>query len=206
MTLELFFNEIRRTIFGGKLNQPQVTNIEIILDTWQRLLPGADLRWIANSLAQIHHETGGRMTPVRETFADSDEVARARLERAWKQGRLPWVRTPYWRDGYFGRGPIQLTHRRNYLRMGERIGVDLVANPALMLDSKISAEVAVIGMVEGLFTGRKLADYFNDTTDDPLNARRIINGPDGTDQRVSSLHERFLRALTSVTRSTWHEF
>lgn len=202
MTLELFFNEIRRTIFGGKLNQPQVTNIEIILDTWRRLLPGADLRWIANSLAQIHHETGGRMTPVRETFADSDEVARARLERAWKQGRLPWVKNPYWGDGWFGRGHIQLTHRRNYLRMGERIGVDLVANPSLMLDSKISAEVAIIGMVEGLFTGRKLADYFNDTTDDPLNARRIINGPDGTDQRVSSLHERFLRALTSATRST----
>lgn len=195
MNRELFFNEIRRTIFGGKLNQPQVTNIEVILDTWRRLLPGADPRWIANSLAQIHHETGGRMTPVRETFADSDEVAKARLERAWKQGRLPWGSTPYWREGWFGRGHIQLTHRRNYLRMGDRIGVDLVASPELMLDSNVSAEVAVIGMVEGLFTGHKLADYFSETTDDPPNARRIINGQDGTDARVSNLHRLFLTAL-----------
>ena len=195
---EIFFNEIRRPIFGGRLSSPQVKNIEIILDTWERLYPDADPRWIANSLAQIHHETGGRMEPVRETFASSDEVAKSRLERAWKTGRLPWVRAPYWRTGYFGRGHIQLTHERNYLRVGERIGVDLVGNPALMLDSKISAEVAVIGMVDGLFTRKSLGDYFNETTDDPPNARRIINGPDGTDAKVARLHHQFLSALAAA--------
>ena len=199
MNRETFFNEIRRSIFKGRLSHPQVKNIEVMLDTWERLYPDADSRWIANSLAQVHHETGGRMEPVREAFAASDEVAKSRLERAWKTGRLPWVRAPYWRTGYFGRGHIQLTHERNYLRVGERIGVDLVGNPALMLDSKISAEVAVVGMVEGLFTGKGLEDYFNESTDDPSNARRIINGPDGTDAKVARLHHQFLSALAAAS-------
>lgn len=201
MNREAFFNEIRRTIFGGKLSQPQVTNINLLLEAWEKHYPSADLRWVANSLAQIHHETGGKMTPVRETFADSDAVAIARLERAWKTGRLPWVKNPYWKDGWFGRGHIQLTHRRNYLRMGERIGVDLATQPSLMLEPRISAEVAVIGMVEGLFTGKKLGHFFNATTDDPINARRIINGPDSTERRIADVHQRFLLALTSASGS-----
>ena len=201
MNRERFFNEIRRTIFR-RLSQPQVDNIEIILDTWQEEYPGADPRWIANSLAQIYHETGGRIEPVRETFAESDAVAVARLERAWRSGRLPWVKTPYWRDGWFGRGHIQLTHEDNYRRMGERCVIDLVKNPSLMLVPKTSAIVAIVGMVEGLFTGKKFRDYFNETTNDPLGARRIINGKDGTDAKVARLHQQFLAALEAASGTT----
>ena len=192
---EAFFTQIRSTVFHNRLNQDQVDNLNTLLDTWEILLPNADPRWIANSLAQIHHETGGRMTPIRETFAESDWQAVDRLERAWRNGKLPWVRKPYWHDGWFGRGHIQLTHQANYRKMAERTGYPLVDRPSLMLAPKVSAEVAVIGMVEGLFTGQKLADYFNETTDDPLNARRIVNGPDGTDAKVAALHHQFLKAL-----------
>lgn len=33
-----------------------------------------------------------------------------------------------------------------------------------------------IGMIKGLFTGKKLSDYLTDTKKDYFNARRIING------------------------------
>jgi len=195
---ERFFSVVREEVFGGRLNQDQVDNLNVLLDTWEDFLPNADLHWIANSMAQIHHETGGRMTPVRETFAETDRQAMDRLERAWRSNKIPWVRKPYWNDGWFGRGHIQLTHRSNYVKMGQRTGHPLVDRPSLMLVPAVSAEVAIIGMVEGSFTGKKLSDYrFPEALDakPEENPRRIINGPDGTDAKVAELHRKFLRAL-----------
>jgi len=202
MNRKIFFNDVRASLFRGRLTDPQVLNIEIIIDTWDRLMLAAPEHWIANSLAQIHHETGERMTPVRETFAENDKQAKERLERAWSRGQLKWVRTPYWRDGYFGRGPIQLTHLSNYHKMAERTGYDLVGNPGLMLDPKIGNEVSIIGMVEGLFTGKKLPDFrFPEALELPpaLNPRRIINGPDGTDAKVADYHRKYYNALKLAT-------
>jgi len=195
---EKFFSVVRGEVFGGRLDQGQVDNLNVLLDAWKRLYPSADVHWIANSLAQIHRETGGRMAPVRETFAGTDRQAMDRLERAWREGKLPWVRKPYWSDGWFGRGHIQLTHQANYAKMGERTGHPLVDRPSLMLDPKVSAEVAVIGMVEGSFTGKRLSDYlFPNALDAPPahNPRRIVNGRDGTDAKVAELHRKFLKAL-----------
>jgi hypothetical protein len=56
----------------------------------------------------------------------------------------------------------------------------------------------VIGMAEGSFTGKKLADYrFPDALDAPpaSNPRRIINGADGTDAKVAALHRKYYHAL-----------
>lgn len=41
--------------------------------------------------------------------------------------------------------------------------VDLVNKPEQAFDPQISAQILVIGMKEGKFTGRDLDDYFNDT-------------------------------------------
>jgi hypothetical protein len=49
-------------------------------------------------------------------------------------------------------------------------------------------------MAEGWFTGVKLGDYFNENTDDPINARRIINGND-KDELIAGYHDTFLEAL-----------
>lgn len=48
-------------------------------------------------------------------------------------------------DGYRyrGRGDFQLTGRGNYVRMGAKLGVDLVGNPDLANDPVISARIAV---------------------------------------------------------------
>ena len=42
----------------------------------------------------------------------------------------------------------------------------------------VATKVCFIGMVKGLFTGKGLSNYLNDTKTDFVNARRIINGTD----------------------------
>lgn len=70
---------------------------------------------------------------------------------------------------YKGRGFIQLTGRSNYTNYGRVLGIDLVNNPNLALDPKISALI--------------LAQYFKDrgvniamNNSDYIKARRIVNG------------------------------
>jgi hypothetical protein len=53
------------------------------------------------------------------------------------------------------------------------------------------------GMAEGWFTGVALGDYFNEDKDDPVNARRIINGNDD-DTLIAGYHRTFLEALNAA--------
>lgn len=205
MDKKIFFNELRgSTLFKGGLSQENVIGAESIVDAAMKYRI-IDPHHVANMLADTYHETGGYMSPIKETvYAShkdknpSDKTVIARLDKAYKAGQLPWVKTPYWKDGWFGRGQIQLTHEKNYLKAGTAIGVNLVANRDLMLDPKISAEVTVVGMRDGLFTGKKLSDYnFPSALSAPVdkNPRRIINGEDGTDAAVASYHKVFYNAL-----------
>ena len=193
MDRTVFFDAIRPA-FGNRLASYHVTGMVALLDA------GADLplHHMANVLAQVRRETGGIMAPIKETVAPSHadkdpsdlEVIR-RLDRAYAAGKLPWVKAPYWRDGWFGRGQIQLTHRANYAKFG-------ISNPADALLPHVSAHVAVTGMRDGMFTGRKLADYqFPADLDAPQhrNPRRIVNGPDGSDVQVAKFHRQFAAAL-----------
>jgi predicted chitinase len=188
-----FFAYARRSPFGGRLSQDQVDGINAILKAWD-YYGLTDRRWLACILANVFHETGGRMVPVRETFASTDAGAKAALEKAWKEGRLPTVKTPYWRGNLFGRGQIQITHEKNYRKLGQRLGVDLVARPELALDLDISAKIVVVGMAEGLFTGKRLDDYFSATADDPVGSRAIVNGTDKA-KLIATYYKAFLDAI-----------
>lgn len=143
-------------VFGTSLSKKQFEGVEAILDEAQRR--GTSLFHLAAILAEGYHETGGQMQPVKETvYASSkdrnpsDAVVISRLEKAFKAGKLPWVKTPYWRGGWFGRGLIQLTHKANYDKFG--------VTKQSALDLKTSVRVMFDGMEKGLFTGRKLSDY-----------------------------------------------
>ena len=167
--------------FGTSLSQRQVDGIEALLDAG--VASNLPIAHMANVLSQVHHETGGGMYPVKETVYPaskdknpSDKTVIGRLDRAWGAGKLPWVSEPYWRDGWFGRGVIQLTHRDNYKRMSSVVGYDLVSNPELALDVPISAAIAVEGMRLGLFTGKKLSSYSSGGIFDHQGARAIVNG------------------------------
>lgn len=201
MTIDraIFFNHLRESLFADGLSRAAVQGHEAILGAWEREHAGADDRWLAYILATAYHETAHTMQPVRETLATSDEKAAARLEAAWRAGKLPWVKTPYWRrdaDGkfWFGRGLVQITFKDNYRKLGTAIGVDLVANPDRTLDMGVAVRIIVYGMLSGAFTGKRLADYFDGFRADWVNARRIINGLDRADA-VAGHGKAYLKAL-----------
>ena len=79
---------------------------------------------------------------------------------------------------YFGRGFVQLTWFELYDKFGKLLNIDLLNNPELALEPKISAEILVLGMYKGLFTGAKLSTFINEKTVDFIGARRIINSKD----------------------------
>ena len=196
MNREAFYAFVRQALFGGTLTKGQVTGTDGILDMWAAFGDG-DVRKLAYILATSFHETARRMEAVRETLASTDTEAMNRLQNAWERGQLRTVKTPYWRGGYFGRGHVQLTHRRNYKRMGELLGIDLVGNPSLALEPQISAKILIIGMMDGMFTGKKLADYINRDNADYRQARRVVNGMDRA-ELIAGHAEKFEAALRAA--------
>ncbi len=194
-----FFAAIRPA-FGNKLSQPHVDGMKAILEAAADN-GVTDPHHVAHILAHVRRETGGYMSPIKETVMPSHkdknpsdaEVIR-RLDRAFASGKLTWVKKPYWRDGEFGRGQIQLTHASNRAKFGIKNRDDLLKLP-------VSARVAVVGMRDGLFTGKKLADYtFPAALDAPpkSNPRRIVNGQDGSDAEVAKFHRQFYAALAKA--------
>lgn len=86
-------------------------------------------------------------------------------------------------DGYLyrGRGYVQLTGRANYAKAGAKLGLDLIRLPDLALVPANAAQILVVGMLDGWFTGKSLASYITLSSSDFVNARRIINGTDRAD-------------------------
>jgi putative chitinase len=208
-----FFAAVRRAPFGGQISQGQVDGLEAMLATGGHL-PAEHL---AYCLATGFWETGQKMQPISENL---NYTSAARIREVWPS-RFPTVAsaTPYVKnpqalankvyggrlgntgpnDGwlYRGRGDVQITGKDNYKRAGQHLGVDLVGNPDLALKPDVSAGIMFAGMAQGWFTGKKLADYFNDRVNDPVGARRIIN-PDKNGDEVAAVHRHFLAALTSA--------
>ena len=93
---------------------------------------------------------------------------------------------PYGEE-YYGRGHVQLTGspttRRRRRGSQDVYGVEapLVEYPHRMLEDEPSALVLFDGSIEGWFTGVGLPQYFDADTEDPYNARRVINGTDKAD-------------------------
>lgn len=175
-----FFDAVREDPFGGTLTQGQVDGMNSILDEWG-WRHQTDLRWLAYMLATTKWETAHSMQPIEEYGQG----------RGHQYGRADEVTG----KTYYGRGYVQLTHKYNYQRMSLITGVDLVNKPELALDPAVAATILFEGMKRGSFTGVGLGNFFNDTTDDPINARRIINGTDHAED-VAAIHAAFLKALT----------
>lgn len=187
----------------GPLSQPQVDGFGVILDVidTRHDLP---LTQAAYVLATAWHETAQRMQPVRETLAETDAQAIARLDKAWRAGKLPQVRAPYWRrdaDGktWLGRGFVQLTHKANYLKAEDMTGIPFAQDPELACEPRPAAAVLVLGMETGIFTGRRLSDYLTGRTD-YVGARRIINGADRA-LHIANHALKFEEALRAGTRA-----
>ena len=197
---DFFFGHTRQTLFKGSLHQSQLDGMTAILDKWETESSKDDDRWLAYMLGTTHHETGRSMQPVRETFAATDDDAIKRLEKAWQAGKLPWVKSPYWRrdaDGksWLGRGFVQVTHKENYRKLGTAISVDLTTDPDRAMDLDTALKVLFVGMRNGLFTSVKLSDFFNVSKEDWVNARKIINGLESADL-VASYAKTYYAAIS----------
>jgi predicted chitinase len=175
------FYDTFRTQFHPRLTQQQVDGYNAILNYWEAAAL-TDLRWLAYILATAYHETGGTIAPVREGFCKTDEGSIQAVTRLYQQGKIRqnYARPEANGKSYFGRGLVQLTWADNYKRMGQALGMgtQLYDNPSLLLDLDISVKVLFKGMIDGLFTGQSLGDYFNASKTDWQQARKIVNGRD----------------------------
>lgn len=195
-----FFAAAKTSVFGGKFTQAQVTGIDALLDACDK--EGVtDGRHIAYVLATPMIETGGSFVPIKESLNYSTEALNKKFPRrispaqaqaygrnskhaaneqqianviyggAWglenlgnKRVGAGWL--------YRGRGLPQLTGERLYTIFG------YAENPDAVADVKISADIMVKAMKDGIFTGKKLSDYLNAKGSNWTGARYTVNGTD----------------------------
>lgn len=158
--LKMYLDSITKSF--GKLTPEQCRSVAQIVISFQNF-GDKDLRKLNYILATAWHES--KLKPIQEIRA--------------KEGTALWnIQEKYWNTGFYGRGFVQLTHQKNYATMGKLLSIDLVGNPDLALDTRYAADIIVIGMMQGLFTGVGLKNYFNKDKADSINARKIVNGLD----------------------------
>lgn len=177
MNRDKFFLAVRNdpVLFGGSMAQSAVDNINLFIDEFERRsLPL--LTWLAAMLATTLGEVGRAFNPVREGFRQTDAEAQAYVKRNY-----PHYAQVYNGLMYYGRGFVQLTWLANYQKFRAeiiaRFGVDIVAVPDAVLRPDIAIYILFEGMIRGVFTGKKLADYFTATITNWY-FRPIINGMD----------------------------
>jgi hypothetical protein len=141
-----------------------------------------DQRWWAYTLATAWHETAATMQPIAEYGKG--------------KGKPYGKPDPVTGETYYGRGFVQLTWKDNYRKSGDAIGLDLVHKPDLALMAIPAAQIMCLGMQDGSFTGKSLGDYFDDDTEDPVNARRIVNGTDKA-KLIATYHHKAYAAVNA---------
>lgn len=198
------------------MTQAQVSGVNAILDGWEKWGYGLDTG-LAYILATPWWETGKRMVPVRETFATSTKQAIARLDKAYAEGKMKWVKKPYWRTGWFGRGLVQITHESNYsgpLRDAvlKEFGVDIHKDPDLALRSDIAVFLLIEGVSKGVtlksdYTAHALEDFINDSKTDYVNARKTVN-PNEKDsyQKIADAAMAWEEAIRAAREADDEEF
>jgi putative chitinase len=157
------------------------------------------VKWAAYMLATVKHECANTFQPIEEYGKGKG--------RPYGKPVLATPSTPVSQNmgdvqhkyvSYYGRGYVQLTWKKNYESMGKALNLDLVFRPELALVPDFAYKIMSHGMVNGSFTGKKLADYISvsDVKTDYRSARKIINGLDKADliKGYASSFEKMLRS------------
>lgn len=179
-----------------KNNDNKEANIKNLKKTEQYIYKQAELYWVTDKrqiayiLATVNWECG---------FVNQSEK--------W------WSEKSYWKDWYYGRGFVQLTHKWNYKKFTKIINdswlkfkdnswnllstekLDLVKNPDVIEQSDdLAAFILVYWMKNGSFTGKKLDDFIKPNKTDFYNSRSIINwmssSPDKYENRAKEYLEK----------------
>jgi putative chitinase len=190
-----FFDTVRKDLFSGTLTQSQVDGMNYLLEVWEWAFeannPNDGTMWLAYALATFYHETAYTMQPIEEYGKGS---GKSYGQPAGPHGQC-----------YYGRGHVQLTWETNYKNgqqyLKDRYGVEANIYPdaSQMLDAQTSALISYDGMVFGWFTGVGLPKYLSKSKgiEDPVNARRIVNGTDKADT-IAGYYYKFKAALKQV--------
>jgi putative chitinase len=181
-----FFDSVRESLFYGVLSQRQVDGMNYLLDVWEARFYEEDIRWLAYVFATVFHETAYMMVPLEE-YGKGKGMPYG--EPAGEHG-----------ETYYGRGHVQLTWLENYQKgeaaLADRYGINvpMVEYPHRMLEDETSALVLFDGMIWGWFTGVGLGEFFNSAKEDPVNARKIVNGLDKA-ELIAGYYQNFKDAL-----------
>ena len=195
MNRQTFISEINPALFSGRITQSQIEGINFKLDAFDKFQI-SDVRWRAYMLATSFHETGRTMQPIEEYGKGKGRPYGQKLRHDRKPYTFP-------DKLYYGRGDVQLTWYENYEAMGRLLGIPLLEQPELALKPDISAKIMIEGMTRGKsnrgdFTGVSLENYFNAVKNDPVHARRIINGLDKANL-IAIYHNKFLTAIRKAS-------
>lgn len=190
---KIFFDGMRDFLrgLGKNMTQSRVNGLEFLITSFEKEPKWGDVRDTAYALATIAHETAWTFHPIKEYRAKAGTAGRRNQDR-------------YWLSGYYGRGYVQITWEANYRKLGNKIGVNLVANPNKALEPIIAFKIITFGMHEGLFTGKRLGHYISGTKTNYVGARAIVNPGDkaNTIANYAKQIERVLRDARQQPNST----
>lgn len=168
-----FYASIKKNLFNNKLSQLQVNGISAILDEAESRATFTNKKYLAYMLATTYHETAYTMQPIEE----------------YGKGKRKAYGVPKANGHiYYGRGFVQLTWDYNYEKFG------IKETPEKALELKMATDILFDGMLEGIFTGRKLEQYLGDNKEEWKNARKIINSLDKADL-IANYALKFYAAL-----------
>jgi len=166
----------------GALLPVQVEGAETLLGFIAADPDAADIRHAAYMLGTAWHETARTLQPIAERggvryFDRYDPVLADSPKRRATALRMGNARQG---DGYRyrGRGYVQTTWAINYRRLGEAVGVDLLADPDRAMEPAIAYVALSRGLREGWYTGQRLDQYLTARATDYAGARRVVNGTD----------------------------
>lgn len=185
-----------RLAYPSRLSQSQVDGLNTLLSSIETDPHLADLRHVAYMLATVKHECADTWQPIVERGARSyfDKYNASTIIGKRLGNTHPG-------DGYLyrGRGYVQITGRANYTRLSHVLGrgTELAWVPNLVLAPEIAYQIMSVGMRKGLFTGKKLTDYINESGCDYVQARRIINGVDR-----AALIASYAQSIESILRAS----
>lgn len=204
------FYDAVRPLFGGRLTQHQVDGLERIVEYGEEW--GYDLDDLAYVLATVKHETADWMQPIREganRFGPDYTDASAKRAVASIQAK-GIISTNYalpsgpYGQSYYGRGLVQITWYDNYRKFAGILGIPLDQNPDLALEWDHAIDILFLGMRDGVFTGKKLADY--DFPAQFKQARAIVNSDShkkwGGSERIDDRLARYARTFAAALRAS----
>jgi len=204
--------DVARALQGGKLDQEQVESLNAILAAWEAYGDG-DPRKLAYALSTANHECNFRPIVENLTYTSAARIAQVWPSRFTVERAKPFVKNAQKlanevyggrmgndekNDGYTyrGRGFVQLTGYANYEKFNKLIGESLSAHPDLAKRPEYAARILIVGLMKGMFTGKKLSDYINATKTDYINARATVNGDvKANGAKIAGYAEKFETAL-----------